>query len=63
MKKKLHINPELQLLTTTQMNEISGGDAMDVNDVQGEIELPKLPNLPASQPTPVPTFTPVYINQ
>ena len=59
MKKMLHINPELQLLTATQMNEIRGGDVIDVNEVQGDIELPKLPNLPTSQPN----FIPVYINQ
>jgi hypothetical protein len=59
MKKMLHLNPELQLLTTTQMNEIRGGDVIDVNEVQGDIELPKLPNLPTSQPN----FIPVYTNQ
>ncbi|SIO54285.1 hypothetical protein [Chitinophaga niabensis] len=59
MKKNLHINPELQLLTTTQMNEIRGGDVIDVNEVQDDIELPKLPNLPSSQPN----FIPVYVNQ
>ncbi len=59
MKKRLHINPDLQLLTTTQMKEISGGDVIDVNEAQGEIELPKLPNLPTSQPN----FIPVYVNE
>jgi len=61
MKKELHINCELQLLTTTQMNEIWGGEVIDVNEAQGEVELPKLPNLPTSQP--VPAFIPEYINQ
>lgn len=63
MKKELRINSALQLLTTTQMNEIRGGDIIDVNEFQGdatEIELPKLPNLPASMPSYAP---PEYITQ
>lgn len=62
MKKRLHVNPALQLLTTAQMKEIQGGDVIDVNEIQadmGEIELPKLPNLPASMPAHIPE----YINQ
>ncbi|MRG47234.1 hypothetical protein GFS24_19085 [Chitinophaga sp. SYP-B3965] len=61
MKNELHINSELQLLTTTQMSEIRGGDIIDVNEFPSDImeaELPKLPNLPTSMPTNIP---PVYI--
>lgn len=53
MTNMLHINSELQMLTPTQMNEIRGGDIIDVNEFQG-IELPKLPSLPASMPTGIP---------
>lgn len=55
MNKMLHINSELQVLTPTQMNEIRGGDIIDVNEFQG-IELPKLPSLPASMPPIIPAL-------
>jgi hypothetical protein len=62
MKNELHINTDLQMLTTTQMSEIRGGeDIIDVNPFPSgimEAELPKLPNLPTSIPTNPP---PVYI--
>ena len=56
MNNMLHINSEWQMLTPTQMNEIRGGDIIDVNEFFGaqEIELPKLPSLPASMPTGIP---------
>lgn len=63
MKNELHINNDLQMLTSTQMSEIWGGDLIDVNEFPFgfmETELPKLPNLPASMPTNTP---PMYINQ
>lgn len=64
MKNELHINNDLQMLTTTQMSEIWGGDVIDVNEFPSgimETELPKLPNLPASMPAN--NTPPVYINQ
>jgi len=56
MKKELRINSELQLLTIKEMNEIwGGGDVIDPNQGDtGEIELPKLPNLPTSMPAYIP---------
>lgn len=63
MKNELHINSDLQLLTSTQMKEIWGGDIADVNEFPGGLlatELPKLPNLPSSMPSYIP---PVGVNQ